>query len=244
MAKLTPRVVPSTSNKSIKNPTLVTINKASLLPSLLAKTKKEVNVISKFFLPNKPMVENNINGNTNNSGKSYAQTTKTSNKTSDVLKIKDMFSSLNAQKVDQVNNIVNGQVKPKPHIKMTTKGPSRKQVIIPMNGENISSFMKSSSLHIANLNRLLHNAKSDVLTDYICSDPIGITIVTNKVSQQSGMAIINNYVKSLDNINSLQVDEPHHPKSKSYLKIIGIPFFPHANSQERLTLNDIEMILK
>ena len=137
------------------------------------------------------MVEYNVNGNTNNSGKSYAQATKMSNKTSDVLKIKNMFPSLNAQKVDQVNNIVNGQVKPKPHIKMTTKGPSRKQIIIPMSGENISSFMKSSSLHVANLNRLLHNAKSDVLTDYICSDPIEITIVTNKVSQQSNMAIIN-----------------------------------------------------
>ena len=113
-----------------------------------------------------------------------------------------------------------------------------------MSGENISSFMKSSSLHVANLNRLLRNAKSEVLTDYIHSDPIGITIVTNKVSQQSDMVIINNYVKSLDNINSLQVDELHHPKSKSYLKIISIPFFPHANSQERLTLNDIKTILK
>ena len=113
-----------------------------------------------------------------------------------------------------------------------------------MSGENISSFMKSLSLHVANLNRLLHNAKSEVLTGYIRSDPIGITIVTNKVLQQSNMTIINNYIKSLDNINSLQVDEPCHPKSKSYLKIIGIPFFPHANSQERLTLNDIEMILK
>jgi len=58
------------------------------------------------------------------------------------------------------------------------------------------------------------------------------------------MAIINNYVKSLNDINSLQVDESHLPKSKFYLKIIGIPFFPHANSQRRLTLNDIEMILK
>ena len=190
------------------------------------------------------MVENNINSNTINSGKSYTQATKTSNKMSDVLKIKDMFPSFNAQKVDQVNNIVNGQAKPKPRIKMTTKGLFRKQVIIPMSGENINSFMKSSSLHVANLNRLLHNAKSEVLTDYICSDPIGITIVTNKVLQQSNMTIINNYIKSLDNINSLQVDEPYHPKSKSYLKIIGIPFFPHANSQERLTLNDIEMILK
>ena len=58
------------------------------------------------------------------------------------------------------------------------------------------------------------------------------------------MAIINNYVKSMNNINSLQVEEPCLPKSKFYLKIIGIPFFPHANSQERLILNNIEMILK
>jgi len=127
---------------------------------------------------------------------------------------------------------------------MTTKGPSRKQVIIPMSRENINSFMKSSSLHVANLNRLLRNAKSEVLTDYIHADSIGITIITNKVSQQLDMTIINNYVKSLNDINSLQVDEPRLPKSKSYLKIIGIPIFPHANSQERLTLNDVETILK
>ena len=80
---------------------------------------------------------------------------------------------------------------------MTTKGPSRKQVIIPMSRENINSFMKSSSLYVANLNRLLHNAKSEVLTDYIRANPIGITIVTNKVSQQSDMAIINNLSRLL-----------------------------------------------
>jgi len=244
LAKLTPRVVSSSSSKTIKNPNLVTINKAPLQPLLLAKTKKEVNIISKYFLPNKPSVNNNVNGKLNNSGKSYTQATKMSYNTSEVLKIKEMFPFLNAQKVDQVNNIVNGQAKPKPCIKMITKGPSRKQVIIPMTGENINSFMKSSSLHIANINRLLCNAKSDILTDYICADPIGITIITNKVPQQSVMAIIINYVKSLNDINSLQIDEPRLPKSKSYLKIIGIPFFPHANSQERLTPNDIEMILK
>ena len=163
---------------------------------------------------------------------------------SEVLKIKEMFPSLSTQKVDQVNSIVNSQAKPKPRIKITTKGPSRKQVIIFMSRENINSFMKSSSLHVANLNRLLHNAKSEVLTDYIRADSIGIIIVTNKVSQQSDMAIINNYVKSLNDINSLQVNKSHLPKSKSYLKIIGILFFLHANSQERLTPNDIEMILK
>ena len=127
---------------------------------------------------------------------------------------------------------------------MTTKGPFRKQIIIPMSRDNINSFMKSLSLYVANINRLLRNAKSDILADYICSDSTGITIITNKVSQQSDMSIIDNYVKNSNDINSLQVDELHLPKSKSYLKIIGILFFPHANSQDRLTPNDIKTILK
>ena len=58
------------------------------------------------------------------------------------------------------------------------------------------------------------------------------------------MSIINQYIKNSNDINSLQVDEPRLPKSKSYLKIIGILFFPHANSQNKLMSNDIEMILK
>jgi len=167
LAKLTPRVVSPTANKTTKIPNPVTINKALPLPPLPAKSKKEVNIISKYFLPNKPSVNSKDNSNSNNSDKSYAQATKMSTNTSEVLKIKEMFPSLSAQKVDQVKNIVNGQAKPKPRIKMTTKGPSRKQVIIPMSGENINSFMKSLSLHMANLNRLLRNAKSEVLTDYI-----------------------------------------------------------------------------
>jgi len=73
---------------------------------------------------------------------------------------------------------------------------------------------------------------------------MGVTIITNKISQQSDMLIINQYIKSSNDINSLQVEEPCLPKSKSYLKIIGIPFYPHGNSQERLTSNDIETILK
>ena len=100
LAKLTPRVVPPTTNKTTKNPNPVTINKAPLLPSLPAKSKKEVNIISKYFLPNKPLVNNNVNGNSNNSGKSYTQATKLSTNTSEVLKIKKTFPFLNVQKVD------------------------------------------------------------------------------------------------------------------------------------------------
>ena len=100
-----------------------------------------------------------------------------------MLKIKETFPSLNTQKIDQINSIVNGQNKPRPQIKMTTKGPSRKQVIIPMSRENVLSFMKNSSLYVANINRNLQNAKSDILIDYLCSENSGIMVITNKVAQ-------------------------------------------------------------
>ena len=70
----------------------------------------------------------------------------------EVVKIKNTFSTLNTQKVDQIHKIVNSSPKPKPWIQMTIKGPSRKQIIIPMSNDNIIKFMKNSSLHIVNIN--------------------------------------------------------------------------------------------
>ena len=127
---------------------------------------------------------------------------------------------------------------------MTTKGPSRKNIIIPISSENTASFMRNSSINVANINRELRNAKTDILVDYIRADNSGIVIVTNKVAQQSDLSIINRYVKNSNDINSLQVEDSRLPKSKSYLKIIGIPYYPHVNSQEELTSTDIETVIK
>ena len=162
----------------------------------------------------------------------------------EVLKIKEVFPALNAKKIDQVNNIIKDNLKPKPCIQITTKGPSRKQVIILINSNNNSVFIKNSSLYVTNINRHLKNTKSEVLVDYIQSDPLGITIITNKVSQQSDLQIINQYVKNSNDINALQIEEPCFPQSKLYLKIIGILFFSHGNAQDHLMSSNIKTILK
>ena len=81
---------------------------------------------------------------------------------------------------------------------MTIKGPLRKQVII-------SNFMKNSLLHVSNINRSLRNVKSEVLMNFIYPDPLGIMIVTNKVSLQSDLQIIEKYIKSSNDIDALQV---------------------------------------
>ena len=66
-SKFTPRIpLPkSNSKKNIPKSTPVTINKVPPLPPLLAKTKKEINAISKYFHLKKPLVNIN-NKSTNN----------------------------------------------------------------------------------------------------------------------------------------------------------------------------------
>jgi len=155
-----------------------------------------------------------------------------------------MFPTLNVAKIDQVNNIINGTSKPKLRIQTTTKGPSRKQVIILMSKDNVDAFIKNSSLHVSNINRQFRNAKSEILVDYIRVEPLGITVVTNKIAQSSDLMLIDQYVKNSSDVNALQVEEPRLPKSKSYLKIIGIPYYPHTNSQDCLISGDIKSILK
>ena len=115
-SKFTPRI-PSTNGNSKKDApksTPVTINKAPPPPPLPAKSKKEINTISKYFQPNKSATVNkNIgnNGSKSQGNKSYAQASKTAASTSEVLKIKETFPALNAKKIDQVNSIVNGNEK-------------------------------------------------------------------------------------------------------------------------------------
>jgi len=238
--KFTLRVMTNRNNnkKEITKLVPVSIEKAPPPPPLPAKSKNEINTISMYFKGNK------TTSNLIKPTKSYTQALRQSASTSEVLKIKESFPTLNANQIEQVNNIIKGNPKPKPHIQMTTKGPSRKQIIVPMNNNNNNSFIKNSVFHVANINRLLRNAKSDVAVDFIRSNLIGIVIVTNKVASMSDLQIISQYIKKSKDINKLQVEEPCLPQSKLYLKIIGILFFPNSKSQEHLNTSDIETILK
>jgi len=115
-SKFSPRIAPTTSKNSKETPKSVpvTIDKVPPPPSLSVKSKREVNIISKYFQSKKPSVETKKPIRNNNPARSYAQATKPSANTSEVLKIKEAFLALNAKKIDQVNSIVKGNLKSKP----------------------------------------------------------------------------------------------------------------------------------
>jgi len=125
---------------------------------------------------------------------------------------------------------------------MTTKGPSRKQVIIPINNNIAKEFIKDSSSHIVNINQAFKAIKSSTIANFIQVEDKGIVITTNNVSSDSDLQKIKKYVSSLFS-NANKVSLAWLPQSKSYLKIVDIPF----NSEKTnscILLDKIENVLK
>jgi len=115
----------SNSNKS-KNKPMEIIKLPSFIPARLPKRILEK---LKFFKKGHKLMEKVKPYNK----LSYAQALTL--KVSDVLKIKENYSSLPAKKIENIHKIINYQGKSKFRINMTIKGPSRKQIIIPMNND-------------------------------------------------------------------------------------------------------------
>ena len=50
---------------------------------------------------------------------------------------------------------------------MTTKGPSYKQIIVPMSKEAANKYIKDVSAHIISINSTLKSIKSGIIADFI-----------------------------------------------------------------------------
>ena len=194
----------------------------TLPPPISAKLPKEINEISKYFKKNSFFVQK----------KSYTQASSNgTNMARKMLKIKEAFPNLQNKKIKLIQKIISGEGKLKPHINITTKGPSCKQVIIPISTDN------------ADINRTLKNIKSDVMADFICVKNKGVVISTNKVASPLDLQSIEKYVKNAQYIKVEQMESLRLPQSKLYLKIISIPYLSeHTNSH--ITSDNIEIFLK
>ena len=146
--------------------------------------------------------------------KSYAQVLSIENVAKEVLKIKEMFPKLQASKIKNIQKIIHKSNKLKPHINMTMKSLSYKQIITPMNNENKNKFIKNSSNHIININKLLKNIKSECKANYIKSEKWSVVIITDKITSALDLQTIEWYVKSSNKINADKVKTLYLLQSK------------------------------
>ena len=150
-------------------------------------------------------------------GQSYTQASLANIKK--IIKIKDSFLNLFFKKTN-----TNKMKKDNHKFNITMKDPSRKQVLMSMSLVNSKKFMVLFCKHVTNINRALKNIKSDIMVDYIRADHRGFVITTNKVTLGLNLNTIEKYIKNVDIINSDKVIALRLPQSKSYLKILGIPY--------------------
>jgi len=102
LSKFTLRIPPPTNrnNKEASKPIPVTTEKVPLLPPLPAKSKREVNVISKYFQNSKSLGEAKKLNEAKKSTMSYIQASNSMVNMLEVLKIKEAFPALNTKKIN------------------------------------------------------------------------------------------------------------------------------------------------
>ena len=162
---------------------------------------------------------------------------------SNILKLKENYPNLLTKKIENIQKIINDLGKLKPCIKMTTKGPPQKYIIVSMGKDNISKFMASFSSYIANINKAFRKIKLDIMVDYVWPELIGVTIITNKVASLSNIQVIENFVRNIKNVNSEAIEISRLSQLKFYLKIIGIFYFLE-NTNILITSNFVDSVIK
>jgi len=88
---------------------------------------------------------------------------------------------------------------------MTTKRPSKKQIIVSIGSNNVERVMAKAKTIIVNINRLLKGIKSKVSVDFIQADSKGLLLTTNKVAATSNLNIVEKYLKELNNANNSEI---------------------------------------
>ena len=112
-----------------------------------------------------------------------------------------------------------------------------------MNNNNSIKFLTDLSAHISNINKVLKNIKSDIKADFVWAKQVGIVIVTNKVASLLDFQTMESYIKNVNQIEANNVEFPQLLQSKSYFKIIGIPYLME-NTNTLLSMDIVETIIK
>ena len=112
-----------------------------------------------------------------------------------------------------------------------------------MNTDNTRKYIKNLSTHIININRALKSIKLNIMANFIGLDNKGIVISTNNVVSPSNLQEIERCVKNSLVVEKDQIKSSRLPQSKSYLKIVSIPYLSEQTNT-RLSANEVENILK
>ena len=129
----------------------------------------------------------------------------------DIIHIKDAFPSLPTKKITEVSDILNKSELIKPYMKITTKKPSRKQVIMFISRNNANAIICNTSTFIFNTNKSLQELNSNTFANYIQLEEDRVIITTNQAASPQDTNIIEKCIKDSKEIDLEHIDKLQLP---------------------------------
>jgi len=108
--------------------------------------------------------------------------------------------------------------------KMTTHGPTRCQVLIPLDTPTAEVIVANAATTVEFCNRGLVEAHSKLRVKSVCKAWDEISMFTNFVASAAELEVIKQWLKKVAGLAASTVVEPRLPQSKSFLKILGVPY--------------------
>ena len=131
--------------------------------------------------------------------KSYIQASKLN--IEDIIHIKYMFLTLTSKKIVEISNIINKSNIVKSKIKITTKKPSRKQIIIFMSENSTNIIGSDTSFYINIINIYLKETNSNNMINFLCKNKVSIIITTSQTIFAQDIRTIKKAIKNSEKIN-------------------------------------------
>ena len=106
--------------------------------------------------------------------------------------------------------------------KMTTHGPTRRQVLIPLDTPTAEVVVANAATAVESCNRGLVEAHSKLRVESVHKAWDGISMSTNFVASAAELEVIKQWFTKVAGLAASTVVEPYLLQSKSFLKILGV----------------------
>ena len=113
---------------------------------------------------------------------------------------------------------------------MTTQGPTRYQVLIPLTLAAAETVVANAALAVESCNKGLVSARSKLRVESVHKAWDGVSMSTNSVASVVELEVIKQWLKKTASLGEITEVESCLPQSKSFLKVLGVPYWDSKTS--------------
>ena len=115
-------------------------------------------------------------------------------------------------------------------LKIMTQGPTRHQVLVPLDSAATELIVANAASAVLSCNKGLVEACSKLRVESVHKAWDGVSMSTNSVVSAAELEVIKQWLKKTAGLGESTEVEPRLPQSKSFLKILSVPYWDSKSS--------------